>query len=253
MRPRHSLWWTLAAGLVLVACGAGTAGNPVKAPPTSTVLFQMSVPNPTINDGFDEIVQIFEFAPGSWTAMHSHGGPGLVTVVSGEVTERIGSSERVFKTGQSWTDGAGTAHQVGNTSGSTALTVATLMISKGAAVTTPVTGAAAPALLAVNKVQAKLAQPAVPGAFDLVRTGYEFAPGAWTPLQKHAGPALMIVVDGEVTVREQGAEKVYTAGQTWVEPTGNAYQAGNRGQSPARVVINGLVPEGSSPMATVNS
>jgi quercetin dioxygenase-like cupin family protein len=253
MRARPSPLWMLTAGLLLAACGAGTAATPVKAPPTPTVLFQVRVPNPTISDSFDEIVQIFEFAPGSWTAMHSHGGPGLVTVVSGVVTERIGTSEKVFKTGQSWTDGAGTAHQVGNTTGSPALTVATLLISKGAAVTTPVTGTPAPSLLAVNKYQAKLEQPVVPGAFDLVRTGFEFAPGAWTPLQKHSGPALMIVVDGEVTVREQGAEKVYTAGQTWVEQAGNAYQTGNRSQSATRVVSNDLVPEGSPPATAVNS
>jgi quercetin dioxygenase-like cupin family protein len=253
VRTRLLSLWTLAAGLVLAGCGAGTAGTPVKAPPTPTVLYQVSVPNPTISDSFDEIVQIFQFAPGSWTAMHSHGGPGLVTVVSGEVTERIGSSERVFKAGQSWTDGAGTAHQVGDTSGSPAVTVATLLIAKGAAVTTPVTGIPAPSLLAVNKYQAKLAQPVVAGAFNLVRTGLEFAPGAWTVLHKHSGPALMIVVDGEVTVRDQGVEKIYTAGQTWVELAGSTYQAGNRGQSPAHVVSNDLVPEGAAATIAVNS
>jgi quercetin dioxygenase-like cupin family protein len=253
MRARLIPLWALSVGFVLAACGAGSTAATVKAPPAPTVLYQVSVPNPTISDSFDEIVQIFEFAPGSWTAMHSHGGPGLVTVVSGEVTERIGPSEKVFKTGQSWTDGAGTAHQVGNTSGSRAVTVATLLISKGAAVTTPVTGIAAPSLLAVNKYQGKLAQPVVSGAFNLVRTGFEFAPGAWTALHKHSGTALMIVVDGEVTVRDQGAEKVYTAGQTWVELAGSAYLAGNRGQSAAHVVSNDLVPEGSPATIAVTS
>jgi quercetin dioxygenase-like cupin family protein len=200
---------------------------------------------------FDEVVMVLSFAPGAWTPLHTHGGPGLVTVTEGTITLRANGSERTVRTGESWSDGPEVVHQAGNTTSAPAMTVVDLLIPKGAAVTTPVAGAPKPPVNAEVKYQAKLADPAVQPPFNLVRAVLDFAPGTWTPLHKHGGPALITVLEGQVTVRQNGAETTYSAGQSWIEAPGKVHQAGNRASQRALVASNYLVPDGTQATTVV--
>ena len=84
-----------------------------------------------------EVVQlVLDFAPGAWTPPHSHGGPVLVTVLEGQVTERRPGVERRFGPGQGWTENAGDLHAAGNESAAKASVAATFLLRKGAELTT---------------------------------------------------------------------------------------------------------------------
>ncbi len=90
-----------------------------------------------------------------------------------------------------------------------------------------------------------LEDPAVEQA-DVVQLVLEFAPGSWTPLHTHGGIGLTTVIDGVITVRrEDGTETTYAVGEMWVERPGEFAEAGNDGDTPARVVVTFLLPEGA--------
>jgi quercetin dioxygenase-like cupin family protein len=60
----------------------------------------------------------------------------------------------------------------------------------------------------------------VPSALNLVQVQRDFDPGAWTPAHWHDGPLLVTVVEGELTMRQQGAERTLKAGDLWIEYPG---------------------------------
>jgi quercetin dioxygenase-like cupin family protein len=97
-----------------------------------------------------EVVQVLlDFAPGAWTPAHSHGGPVLVTVLEGQVTERREGVERRFGPGEGWTEREGDLHAAGNDGAAKARVLATFLLRRGAELTAaqapPVSPAPAPA------------------------------------------------------------------------------------------------------------
>jgi uncharacterized cupin superfamily protein len=62
----------------------------------------------------------------------------VVTVITGEVTLIEAGSERVVKSGESWTESVGYVHAIANRGTSIARVVASYLIPKGAARTTMV-------------------------------------------------------------------------------------------------------------------
>lgn len=99
-----------------------------------------------------EVVQVLlDFAAGDRTPPHSHGGPVLVSVLAGEVTERRPGVERRFGPEEGWTENAGDRHAAGNESAAKASVAATFLLRKGAELTT-VHEALAPAVPAPAQV-----------------------------------------------------------------------------------------------------
>lgn len=237
------------------ACGGGSGppASTASKPPPPAVTFQARLDSPDVSGDFDEVQLLIEFPPGAWTPVHSHGGPGLVTVIQGQVVRRTGGTDTTYRQGEGWIEDTGNVHQVGNLTNTGALTVAGFLVPKGAVLTTPRPGAPAPPLDVIYRATWKMLSPSVSGSFSEVRNVLDFAPGAWTPLHKHGGPALIGVVEGQVTVRENGVERTFRAGESWIEPAGNIHQAGNLSGAPARVVSNYLVPQGAAVTTVVKS
>ena len=254
MRNRILSWTTTAFVVAATACGvqSQTPSTSVQKPPRPTVEYQARWDKLTPPANFDEVEMMVNFAPGAWTPVHYHGGPGFVMVVTGEVTKRSRGTETVYKTGQTWNEEAGEVHQAGNATASPARAIAVVFLPKGAAVTSAVAGSPAPAIPAVI-TRTVFAEPAVASLVDQIRTVYDFAPGAWTPRNMHSGPALFTVLEGEMTLRQGGIDKVFRIGESWTEPAGQVYQAGNAGSVNARVVTNYLVPSGKPATTDVGS
>ncbi|MFZ5993353.1 MAG: cupin domain-containing protein [Deinococcota bacterium] len=82
--------------------------------------------------------------------------------------------------------------------------------------------------------------------FDLVQFFLDFAPGAWTPLHTHGGVGYISVLEGTMTVREQGKTTTYKAGETWIEYPGTAAEVGNPTQARARLFVSFLLPKGAA-------
>ncbi len=108
---------------------------------------QMSAPEPvtvalkvfpiTVTAGDYELVnQVLDFPPGSIVPKHVHGGPVVVTVISGQLTQVDATGERVVKAGESWKEKTGTEHSVMNKSKKTTRLVASYLIPKGASLIT---------------------------------------------------------------------------------------------------------------------
>src|SRR5688572_4380212 len=70
-----------------------------------------------------------------------------------------------------------------------------------------------------------------PARFNLAQSILNFDPGAATPFHRHPGQVLVTVLEGENTFSVNGVEKIYKAGESFVELPGDLVQAGNAGAS----------------------
>jgi quercetin dioxygenase-like cupin family protein len=182
---------------------------------------------------FDVEQLVLEFAPGTWTPLHTHGGMVYVTVLEGEMIVReAGAEEERFPAGASWTEAPGVFAEVGNVGSEAARILATFLLPRGAALTAVAhageTGQTPPGPIVVHRSTFRDASAV--GEFDVVHLVLEFAPGAWTPLHSHGGEAFVTVLEGALTLRgEDGDDTTYVAGEGWLEVPGEYAAVGNDG------------------------
>ena len=84
-----------------------------------------------------------------------------------------------------------------------------------------------------------------PATFDSIQMVLDFAPGAWTPPHFHDGETLVLVLEGEMTVRQDGVETTYRAGEGWRETPRVIHAAGNAAADKARIAATFLLPKGA--------
>lgn len=119
-----------------------------QAPPGPTTVYQYRTEAVPPSSQFDLIHQVLDFAPGAYTPAHYHGGQTFVTVVEGEQIVRQNGTERRLKAGESWGEAIGQVGVAGNPGPAKLSVVATILLPKGAQLTTVVeAGAAAPTTL----------------------------------------------------------------------------------------------------------
>ena len=85
------------------------------------------------------------------------------------------------------------------------------------------------------------------GEYEMQTVIADFAQGAGVPNHMHGGYVLVTVLNGEMTLKEKGSEKVIRAGESWTENPGDVHSVVNAGAATARVVINMLLPKGAEP------
>ena len=119
------------------AAGAGTVGRALPSPGTVTVAVAAYPISVTAGEYriYDFVV---DFPPGSMTPRHVHGGPVVVTVVTGELVLQRGGGERVVKAGESFLEVPGDVHALANRGPIAARISAAELIPNGAAETTVV-------------------------------------------------------------------------------------------------------------------
>ena len=81
-----------------------------------------------------------------------------------------------------------------------------------------------------------------PARFQLAHSLLHFDPGAATPFHQHPGQVLVTVLEGENTFNLKGIEKVYKAGDSFVELPGEVNQARNAGTARMSVMATYLLP-----------
>jgi len=113
------------------------AGAAAPAIPNKTI-YGFTLDSPSINGAYSLVQQVLVFAPGSQTAKHHHGGPGVITVVQGEVTLNRDGTEQTYKMGDSFTETPGQTLQAFNRGTSQLTVVATYLLPDGAQLTTNV-------------------------------------------------------------------------------------------------------------------
>jgi quercetin dioxygenase-like cupin family protein len=222
------------------------------SPPAPTVRYDTNLPGLTMPGPFSVILRVRDFAPGAWTTVHIHGGPVLVTVLEGEFTFRMHGVEQKFQKGGSWVElpGIEHVHEVGNTGAVMASGLATTLLPAGGVETTTVdSGGNRPG--PTVKYEAHFDGIVLDGAFTEYQRIVDFAPGAWTAVHVHGGPRFVLVLGGEMTLRINGTEQVYKAGQAWLEPPGVVHAVGNNGPTPAYQVSLTLLPVGAPEMTNL--
>jgi quercetin dioxygenase-like cupin family protein len=83
------------------------------------------------------------------------------------------------------------------------------------------------------------------GEHDLQTVIMEFPQGASIPKHVHGGYVLATVLNGEMTLKEKGSERIIRAGESWTENAGDLHSVVNAGTTAARVVVNMLLPRGA--------
>jgi quercetin dioxygenase-like cupin family protein len=131
--------------------------------------------------------------------------------------------------------------------------LATFVLTEGAPLTTVEqtnSADAPPGPTTVTRSSLRLTE--VPSTMNLVQVQLDFDPGAWTPAHWHGGPLLVTVLDGEVSMRQQGTERTFKKGELWIEYPGVVHAAGNKTSDTATVVVTFLMPRGGRLTSIVN-
>jgi quercetin dioxygenase-like cupin family protein len=113
------------------------AGSATPAIPNKT-LYSFTLDSPSISGGYSVVQQVLVFAPGAQTAKHHHGGPGVITVLQGEVTLNRDGAETTYKMGDSFTETPGQTLQAFNRGSTQLIVAATYLLPDGAQLTTNV-------------------------------------------------------------------------------------------------------------------
>lgn len=117
-----------------IATGDEKSGQ--AAIPGPNVVSQSKFPLNVGSGEYDLMMSVLEFPAGAGMANHMHGGYVLVTVLNGEMTLREKGTEKIVKTGESWTEDPGNVHSVVNAGTTTARVVGVFLLPKGAEMTT---------------------------------------------------------------------------------------------------------------------
>ncbi len=111
------------------------AGQPAPAMPNKT-LYSFTLASLSISGGYGMVQQVLDFAPGAQTLKHRHGGPGVITVIQGQVTLNTDGVEKTYRIGESFSETPGQSLQAFNRGTTELIVVATYLLPDGAQLTT---------------------------------------------------------------------------------------------------------------------
>ena len=114
---------------------APLAGQPAPATPNKT-LYTFTLDSPSITGGYSLVQQVLDFAPGAQTPKHRHGGPGVITVIQGQVTLNRDGVEKTYQAGDSFSETPGQTLQAYNRSTTELIVAATYLLPDGGQLTT---------------------------------------------------------------------------------------------------------------------
>jgi len=157
----------LAILLIALALGPTPSASAQDLPPGPATLQTLSrLPVAPALDRVEETqLLILEFAPGTWTPLHTHGGTALVRVLEGEMTRRTRGVDDTFRAGEGWVETPGDVHAAGNAGPATARVLVTFLLPTGAPLTT------------VEGTPSAAAPPGPTTSFQSRRTGVATAAG----------------------------------------------------------------------------
>ena len=122
---------------LLIVFATGVQADPQSGGPGPAIAHQAKYPITVQGKEYDLLTLIIDFPNGAGFPEHFHGGNVIATVLSGEITLKEKGTERVVKTGESWTEAPGAVHSVVN-KGAPARVAVSMFLPKGAEVQTPV-------------------------------------------------------------------------------------------------------------------
>lgn len=192
----------------------------------------------SVDAPFDAHQLVLSFAPGAVAALHQHGGPGYITMLTGELTLLADDVEYTYRAGDSFVEVPESRYEGTNNTDESASLMVTYIVPPGHDVTTYInsgTAQQAPGPEIIS--QAMFTVEESPDEYEVVHHLLDFAPRAWSAAEEDSGRTLITVVEGQLTARDaDGVETVYEAGDTRIEDPGIEHELGNAGDSPTRIV-----------------
>ena len=122
---------------LLIVFATGVQADPKSGGPGPVIAHQAKYSITVEGKEYDLLTLIIDFPNGAGFPEHYHGGNVVATVLSGEITLKEKGTERVVKTGESWTEAPGAVHSVVN-KGAPARVAVSILLPKGAEMQTPV-------------------------------------------------------------------------------------------------------------------
>ena len=218
------------------------------AAPGPTVSFPGSYPLSVEAGDYDLTYLVLDFAPGAEIPLHYHGGPALVVGMQGMLTLRPeGAPEHMLMPGDVVNEKAGVRHIMINTSTSNARIMAVVLLPKGAQLTTVVDTNPNPPAGPTVPFHGDFPMTVAAGDYSLENLVLDFAPGAEIPLHYHGGPALVVGMNGTLTLRPEGAsEHMLMPGGVVNENAGVRHVMINTSSSDATILAGVLLPKGAA-------
>jgi quercetin dioxygenase-like cupin family protein len=228
-----------------IAVASSARGQPLPPGPTKGYESTIAVANPSARGNL--IQTVLDFAPGTWTPFHRHGGQAFNLVLAGEITLRENNTEQIFKPGESWSDTPDQVYAAGNAGAAPARLLVTFLLPWEVPLTTVQQGGSSqqPPPGPTKVYESKVAMANPPAQADLIQVLLDFAPGAWTPPHTHGGQTLNTVLDGEITLRENNTEKIFKPGEGWSDTPNQVHAAGNAGATKTSLAVAFLLPKGA--------
>ena len=212
-----------------------------------TVPFQGEYPITVQAGDYDLVYLVLDFAPGAGIPLHFHGGPATVVGMEGVLTLRPdGAPEKSLQHGDVVNEMAGMKHVMINTGDSPTRVAAVVLLPKGADLTTVVDTNPNPGPGPTVPFQGTYPISVTAGDYDLVNLVLDFAPGAGIPLHYHGGPAVVVGMNGELTLRPEGKpERKLNPGGVVNEMAGMKHVMINTGTADTRILAGVLLPKGA--------
>lgn len=239
----------LVAVALAAACGTGSASVPAQQPtPAGPVTrYQNTLPGLTASAPIDLVQTIVDFPPGAASAVHTHPASNLATVLQGQITVKTPSGDTTASAGKSFVEPVNQPVQAINSGASETMVAVAFLVAHGGKPTAPVAGQPAPATPNKTVSTFTFDSPSISGSFSVVQQVLDFAPGSRTPRQRHGGPGVTTVLQGQVSLNVDGTEKTYSAGDSFTETPDQTLQVLNEGGAGLVAVTTYLVPAGAKP------
>jgi quercetin dioxygenase-like cupin family protein len=239
--------FVIAALALLTPLLAISMSGIVAAQTGPTVPFQGTYPITVTAGDYDLVYLVLDFAPGAAIPLHYHGGPATVVGMEGELTLRPHDApEKKLGPGAVVTEMQGAHHVMINTSTANARILAVVLLPKGGELTTVVDTSANPPPGPTVPFQGAYPVTVAAGEYELVNLVLDFAPGAEIPLHFHGGPAVVVGMEGELTLRPQGSpERKLGPGAVVNEKMGAIHVMTNTSSANARILAGVLLPKGA--------
>lgn len=243
---RSKLFFLLLVGMMVLlsASFSASAQDATQEPAPSggfTTISTAWFPGIRIDGTFSEVVRVFDFPAGTGTGLHTHGGPTLLSMMDGgALTLSQNDVEKEYGAWTYWNEMPDVVHEAYNDSDTTARVIASYLVPDGAQPAVPQGESDRPA--GTKLFEAQFPDITIDGMFtELVRV-IDFPPGSGTGLHTHGGNTFILMIDGALTLRQDGTDTVYETGESWMEVPGIVHEAFNAGDTPARCIAVYLLP-----------
>jgi quercetin dioxygenase-like cupin family protein len=237
----------LVAAALMAACGGGNVSVAAKpsTPPGPVTKYRNALPGQTAIAPIDLIQSILDFSPGAASMVHKHTSSNLGTVLMGEITIKMAAGDKQASSGEMLVEPLNQPVQAVNTGSGEAMVAVAFPVLHGAKPTAAVAGQPSPATPNKTLYSYTLSLPSISGGYSLIQQVLDFAPGSQTLKHRHGGPGVITVIQGQLTLNSDGAEKTYNVGDSFTETPGQTLQAFNRGSTELIVVATYVLPDGA--------